>query len=135
MVIVKASTTSWTRIAPRRGWSGIRARPRSWVLRLPGAAPRARRRIQRIYGERRSAIGDPGTLLLVEAVLPMRAADQPAAIRMDLHMLTLLRRWERTETEFAQLLGAAGFELTRIVPTRSVTGLCIIEATPDRIGR
>jgi hypothetical protein len=36
-------------------------------------------------------------LLLVEAILPERAVDQPAAIRMDLHMLVLFGARERTE--------------------------------------
>jgi ubiquinone/menaquinone biosynthesis C-methylase UbiE len=75
------------------------------------------------------ALEDGGTLLLVEAVLPKRARDVPAAIRMDLNMLMLLHGRERTAAEFELLLTEAGFQLSRIVPTNSPVGLSIIEAT------
>jgi SAM-dependent methyltransferase len=74
------------------------------------------------------AMAPAGTLLLADVVLPTRAADHPAAIRMDLHMLTLLRGRERTADEQAHLLGVAGFGLARIVPTGSPTGISVIEA-------
>ena len=48
-------------------------------------------------------------LLVVDAILPERAVDQPFAIRMDLHMLLLLGARERTEAEFRDLLARAGF--------------------------
>ena len=67
-------------------------------------------------------------LLVVDAILPERAVDQPFAIRMDLHMLLLLGARERTEAEFAALLDQAGFELVRTVPTGSPAGLGVIEA-------
>jgi hypothetical protein len=84
----------------------------------------------RILANCRAAMGDRGTLLLVEAILPERARDQPAAIRMDLHMLTLLHGHERTAAEYERLLGSAGFRLARIVPTQSPAGVSLIEATP-----
>lgn len=68
------------------------------------------------------------TLLLVEAVLPRRAVDDPRAVRMDLHMLSLLRGRERTRAEFAALLEEAGFALVRTVPTGA--GVHVIEAAP-----
>ena len=64
------------------------------------------------------------------AILPERAKDRPAAIRMDLHMLLLLGARERTEAEFRELLDAAGFEVRRVVATRSPAGLSVIEAVP-----
>jgi hypothetical protein len=67
-------------------------------------------------------------LLIVEAILPERARDRPAAIRMDLHMLLLLGARERTETEFRLLLERSGFRLERLVPTESPAGLGVIEA-------
>jgi hypothetical protein len=76
----------------------------------------------------RRAIPAGGTLLLVEAVLPERAADDPAAVRMDLHMLTLLRGQERTAEEFASLLAAAGFRLDRVVAT--VSGVHVLVTQP-----
>jgi len=62
------------------------------------------------------AMKDGGTLLLVEAILPERAHDNPAAIRMDLHMLMLSTGRERTRAEFERLLSQTGFGLTRVVP-------------------
>jgi len=82
----------------------------------------------RILATCRSAM-EPGVrLLVVEAILPDRASDAPAVIRMDLHMLILLGARERTESEFRNLLGAAGFTVHRVVRTASSVGLGIIEA-------
>jgi hypothetical protein len=78
----------------------------------------------------RRAIPDAGTLLLVEAVLPERAADDPAAVRMDVHMLTLLGGQERTADEFAALLDVAGFRLDRVLPTGPRTGVHVLVARP-----
>ena len=73
----------------------------------------------------------PGSrLLIVEAILPERAREQPAVIRMDLHMLVLLGARERTEAQFRRLLAETGFEVRRVVPTRSPAGLSVIEAVP-----
>jgi hypothetical protein len=78
----------------------------------------------------RRAMPDGSTLLLVEALLPERAADDPAAIRMDLHMLALLHGRERTREQFAGLLGKAGLRLVGVVPTAA--GVHVIEARPLR---
>ena len=59
---------------------------------------------------------------------PERASDAPAVIRMDLLMLILLGARERTEAEFRNLLGAAGFAVQRVVRTGSSAGLGVIEA-------
>jgi hypothetical protein len=80
----------------------------------------------------RAAMGDGARLLLVEAVLPERAADSPEAIRMDLHMLVLFGARERTEREYGDLLSAAGLLLERVLPTASPTGICVLEATAAR---
>jgi hypothetical protein len=72
---------------------------------------------------------NPGTaLFLVEAVLPERAADAPAVVSMDLHMLLLLPGRERTEAEFARLLDHAGFALQSVVDLETPTGASLIEA-------
>jgi O-methyltransferase domain/Dimerisation domain len=84
----------------------------------------------RILAACRDAMPAGGRLLVVEAILPERARDRPAAIRMDLHMLMLLGSRERTEAEFRTLLGTAGFTVTRVLPTGSPTGLGIVEAVP-----
>jgi ubiquinone/menaquinone biosynthesis C-methylase UbiE len=73
----------------------------------------------------------PGSrLLVVEAIMPERATDRPAAIRMDLHMLLLLGARERTESEFRDLLERSRFDVRRVVMTRSPAGLGVIEAVP-----
>ena len=61
----------------------------------------------------REAMSAEARLLVVDAILPERAVDQPFAIRMDLHMLLMLGARERTEAEFRDLLARAGFELVR----------------------
>ncbi len=57
-----------------------------------------------------------GKLLVVEDVIP--SANQPSIGKLlDLEMLLMTSGGrERTETEFRELLAAAGFQLTRIVP-------------------
>ncbi|MCO1658093.1 methyltransferase [Pseudonocardia humida] len=76
----------------------------------------------------RRAMPDTAVLLLVEALLPERAVDDPAAVRMDLHMLALLHGRERTRREYARLLEGAGLRLERVVPTTG--GVHVIEACP-----
>jgi hypothetical protein len=76
----------------------------------------------------REAMSAEARLIVVDAILPERAVDQPFAIRMDLHMLLLLGARERTEAEFRDLLARAGFELVRAIPTGSPAGLGVIEA-------
>jgi hypothetical protein len=76
----------------------------------------------------RQAMRPDSVLLVVEAVLPERAADDPAAVRMDLHMLLLLHGRERTAAEYAGLLAAGGLRLTADVPTDA--GVHVLEARP-----
>jgi SAM-dependent methyltransferase len=75
----------------------------------------------------RQAIRDNGRLLIVEAVLP--PGDTPHLGKlMDLLMLTVTGGVERTTNEFADLLAAADFKLTRVVPTS--THQSVVEAVP-----
>jgi hypothetical protein len=78
----------------------------------------------------REAMDPASRLLIVEAILPERARDRPAAIRMDVHMLILFGARERTEAEFRELLDRSGFHARRVLMTGSAAGLGIIEATP-----
>jgi hypothetical protein len=78
----------------------------------------------------RRAMESSAKLLLVEVVLPKFSTEQPAAIRMDLHMLMLLGGRERTAAEYDQLLEKSGFRLVSVIPTRSAAGICVIEADP-----
>ena len=84
----------------------------------------------RILATCRAAMEPSSRLLIVEAVMPERARDAPAAIRMDLHMLLLLGARERTEAEFRRLLTGSGFVVQRVLATRSPAALSVIEATP-----
>ncbi len=85
----------------------------------------------RILARVREAMGAGGRLLVVEAILPERALDRPAAIRMDLNMLLLFATArERTEAELAALLEDAGLRLAGVFPTRSPAGLSVLEALP-----
>jgi hypothetical protein len=84
----------------------------------------------RILATCRAAMADGSRLLLVESVLPERAADSPEAIRMDLHMLILFGARERTEREYARLLSAAGLAPARVIPTDSPSGVSVLESAP-----
>ena len=75
---------------------------------------------------RRAMAGD-AKLLLVESVVP--AGNEPSHSKLgDIMMMVLVDGVDPTESEFRALLDAAGFELTRIIPTQSP--MSIIEATP-----
>ena len=65
----------------------------------------------------RAAMRPDAVLAVVEAVLPERAVADLAVVRMDLHMLVLLRGRERT---------VAGLRLTADVPTPA--GVHVLEA-------
>ena len=68
-----------------------------------------------------------GKLLVIELVLP--PGEEPFFGKwLDLHMLVLLGARERTAEEYRALLDSAGFELTRVIPTRAGPG--IVEALP-----
>jgi hypothetical protein len=67
----------------------------------------------------RAGMPERGKVLIVEMVVPKR--NEPGLSKfLDLQMLVFLTGCERTEEEYRSLLDAAGFELTRIVPTPSV---------------
>jgi hypothetical protein len=64
------------------------------------------------------AIRDGGKLLIVETVVP--DTNEPHYSKLlDLEMLTSPGGRERTASEYEALLAAAGFRLTRIIPTKS----------------
>jgi hypothetical protein len=72
----------------------------------------------------RRATGQGGKLLVVEGVVP--PGNEPSVSKFfDLAMMVLPAGMERTEEEYRQLLEAAGFRLTRVVPTR--TWVSVIE--------
>ena len=82
----------------------------------------------RILANCRAAMARSGRLLLLEQVI--RPGNAPSLGKvMDLQMLVLTSGGrERTEADYKALLGSAGFELARIIPTKCP--LHIIEAMP-----
>ena len=78
-----------------------------------------------ILGHCRKAMGPAARLLLIEMVLPEGDAPHPGKM-LDLMMLVAPGGQERTEKEYAQLLGKAGLRLTRVVPT--TTPVSVVEA-------
>ena len=80
-----------------------------------------------ILGHVRKAIKPDGRLLIVETVLPPGDTPHQGKIQ-DMVMLVLPGGQERTEEEYATLLGKASFRLNRVVPTESVVS--VVEAVP-----
>jgi hypothetical protein len=71
------------------------------------------------------AMAADGKLLLIESVIS--SGNEPSFAKfMDLNMLVMTGGRERTESQYRELLAAAGFELTRILQTPSP--FCVIEA-------
>jgi hypothetical protein len=70
----------------------------------------------------------PGAkLVLVEMVIPPGNEPSPGKL-LDLEMLVIASGKERTEEEYAELFAGAGWKLTQIVPTKSVTSAIVGEA-------
>jgi SAM-dependent methyltransferase/AraC-like DNA-binding protein len=67
-------------------------------------------------------------LVIIERLLPERAADDPAAIMLDLHMMAITGGRVRGLAEFEAMLSQAGFGRAKAPPTAS--GLTVIEAVP-----
>ncbi|MDQ6788157.1 MAG: acetylserotonin O-methyltransferase [Acidobacteriota bacterium] len=64
------------------------------------------------------AMNEKGKVLIVEMVVPEGNAASPSKV-MDVQMLIASGGKERTEAEYRKLLESSGFNLTRIIPTRS----------------
>jgi hypothetical protein len=75
----------------------------------------------------RAAMTKKSKLLLVDTVVP-DAASVSFSKLLDLNMLVMNGGRERTKAEFCALLEAAGYKLTRIVPTMAPQS--VIEAVP-----
>jgi hypothetical protein len=80
-----------------------------------------------ILGHCRDAIKPDGRLLIVETVLPTGDTPHQGKVQ-DMVMLVVPGGQERTEAEYASLLGKARFRLSRVVPTESVVS--VVEALP-----
>lgn len=73
----------------------------------------------------RRAMGPASRLILVERLLPARAADDPFVVMQDLHMLAVLGGRERSAKEFKHLAAAAGLTWRGGTPTDA--GLWLLE--------
>ena len=83
-------------------------------------------RCVRILGLCREAMAPGGRVLVVENVI--EPGNRPSWGKLlDVNMLALLTGKERTKAEFRDLLGRAGLQLRRVVPTASP--ISIVEAT------
>jgi O-methyltransferase domain/Dimerisation domain len=78
-----------------------------------------------ILGNCRNAMPRHGKLLIVEFVLPEGNTPHFGKL-VDMVMLAIPGGEERTASEYATLLAAAGFKMTRVVPTAS--DISIVEA-------
>jgi hypothetical protein len=76
----------------------------------------------------RQAMAAGGKLLLVESLI--LSGNEPSFAKFgDLNMLVMTGGRERTESQYRELLAAAGFELSRIARARPAPStLCVIEA-------
>jgi SAM-dependent methyltransferase len=84
-------------------------------------------RAMKILGNCRRAMASNGRVLLVDMVVPENDASCFSKL-LDLNMLVMTGGRERTTAEFRALLDAAGYRLTRIVPTMAPQS--VIEASP-----
>jgi hypothetical protein len=75
----------------------------------------------------RQAIDDHGKLLIIEMVLPEGDTPHPGKM-LDIAMLVQQGGQERTAEEYRDLLGQAGFRMTKVFPTGS--NASIVEAVP-----
>jgi hypothetical protein len=76
----------------------------------------------------RKAMKEGARLAIVERLMPERAADDPAAIMLDLHMMTITGGRVRSLAELDGLLEKASLTRTKMTPTQQ--GLAVVEASP-----
>ncbi|CAL9326473.1 methyltransferase [Streptomyces rochei] len=76
----------------------------------------------------REALAPGGKLLLIEMVLPEDANAPHSGKLVDLWLMLLVGGRERTASQYADLLGRAGFRLERVVQTASAVS--VVEAVP-----
>ena len=80
-----------------------------------------------ILGNCRRAMSEKGRILIIETVIPPGNGRFFGKL-VDLHMMMVAGGMERTEEEYAELLGQAEFRLSRIVPTESI--ISVVEGLP-----
>jgi hypothetical protein len=86
-----------------------------------------------LLNTRRRAVPAHSRLLTVEQVLPPSdAKDATGALINDLYLMLVCGGRMRARAEYGALLTAAGFRLTRVIPTTSL--MSIVEAVPQGHG-
>ncbi|HEX4978543.1 MAG TPA: methyltransferase [Acidimicrobiales bacterium] len=83
----------------------------------------------RILSNIRRSMRDEAVVVVVESILRDGAGPDPAKT-LDIVMLVVTGGRERTSAQFASLFEAAGFEMSRVVPTAG--GVSLVEARPAR---
>ncbi|MEU5883436.1 methyltransferase [Spirillospora sp. NPDC047279] len=79
----------------------------------------------------RKAAGADAKVLLLETVMPERVTPENGGVTLnDMNMLVCTGGRERTETEFRDLLDAAGFELTAVAGPLLPSNYSVVEGTP-----
>ncbi len=73
----------------------------------------------------RQAMSGGARLAVIERLTPDQALDDPSAVMVDLHMMTITGGRTRSLAEFEALLPLAGLKLAKVTPTR--LGLAIVE--------
>jgi hypothetical protein len=81
---------------------------------------------RRILRNCRNAMKEGARVVVVERLMPERAMDDPAAIMLDLHMMTITGGRARTLAELTALLSDSGFGQAQT--TRTTSGLAVIAA-------
>jgi hypothetical protein len=76
------------------------------------------RRSSAILNNCRDAMREGAKLLIIERLIP--EGNEPAEAKLfDINMLVVLGGMERTRKEYQNLLSEAGYELARVIPTKS----------------
>jgi hypothetical protein len=83
---------------------------------------------EKILANVRRAMPDRARLVVIERLMPEHAMDDPAAVMLDLHMMTIAGGRARTLPEMERLMSQARLEPTRVTATNSAFSL--IEALP-----
>ncbi len=83
---------------------------------------------QAILTNLRRAMPDSARLVVIERLMPEKATDDPAAIMLDLHMMTITGGKARTRPELEALIAEAGLAIAGFSKTDE--GLVIIACAP-----
>jgi AraC-like DNA-binding protein len=75
----------------------------------------------------RAAMRDGARLVIVERLMPARVEDDPAAVMLDLHMMTITGGRARTLSEIETLLSDAAFAVSKVTPV--LPSLAMIESS------